>query len=454
MRFLKLLLPLLGSTLCFAAQADRIAGNVESSQMVPLVGQTNHKVKPQYDQGRVPATMQMNQLTLLTLPTPSQQEALRALVAEQQDPKSANFRKWITPEQWADRFGLSQNDVQKITAWLKSQGLSVQNVARGRNWITFSGTAAQVESAFHTEIHHYKVDGETHYANATAPSIPAALAGIATGVRGLDDFLPKSAGLKRNAKARSARPDYWDSSFQTDFVAPGDIEVIYDLTPLYSAGINGAGQKLAIIGQTDVYLADLNDFRSGFGLPAISGCTTGSTGLITSCTTSSTANFQYVVVGTDLNSPSTCGDLTEADLDLEWSAAIAPGAQIIYVNDPVTFTSDCTQIVTGGGVFKAFYYAIDNNVAPVISMSYGAPCEFAENPLPNDEIILAGDTFTIRKRTFRYFPGEMVEITLALVYYGSTEPVDDEDWSDDLPDRIAYLRSIREANKKQEEEQS
>jgi hypothetical protein len=75
-------------------------------------------------------------------------------------------------------------------------------------------------------------------------------------------------------------------------------------------------------------------------------------------------------------------------------------------------------------------------------------------PLPNDEIILAGNTFTISKRTFRYFPGEVVEITLALVYYGSTEPVDDEDWSDDLPDRIAYLRSIREANKKQEEEQS
>ncbi len=67
-------------------------------------------------------------------------------------------------------------------------------------------------------------------------------------------------------------------------------------------------------------------------------------------------------------------------------------------------------------------------------------------PLPNDEIILAGNTFTISRRTFRYFPDDMVEITLGLIFYGSTEPVNDEEWSDDLPDRIAYLRSIREAN--------
>jgi subtilase family serine protease len=359
--------------------------------MVTLPGQIHHKAKAQYDQGRVPASLQMNQLTLLTLPTPAQQKALSLLVAQQQDPKSPNFHQWLTPEQWADRFGLSQNDIEKITTWLKSQGLSVQNVARGRNWVTLSGTADQIEDAFHTEIHHYNVNGEIHYANATAPSIPTALSGIVTGIRGLDDFLPRPNVRKNTAKARKARPNYYDSSFQEDFVAPGDIETIYDLTPLYNAGINGAGQKLAIIGETDVYLADLNDFRSGFGLPAITGCTTNASGIITSCTTSSTANFQYVVPKgiTDLGAPSTCDDLVEADLDLEWSAAIVPGAQIIYVNAPATFNSPtCTEILNNGGVDVAYYYAIDNDLAPVISMSYGAPCEFDDNFVSADEIEL------------------------------------------------------------------
>lgn len=370
MRFCKLLLPLVASTLCFAAQQDRITGAIDSSQMVALPGHTHRKALPRYDQGRVQPSLQLSQVTLLTLPTPGQQKALRLLVAEQQDPKSPNFHKWLTPEQYADRFGLSPNDVRKISAWLNSQGLRVDGVARGRNWITFSGTASQVESAFRTEIHSYNVDGEIHFANATVPSIPEGLAGIVAGTRGLDNFVPKPMNVRKTAPPRGARSDYYDGSFATDFVAPGDIETIYDLTPLYNAGIDGTGQKLVIAGQTDVYLADLNDFRSGFGLTQISGCTTNSSGVITACNSS---NFVYKLDGVDPG-VSLTGDLTEADLDLEWSAATAPGAQIIYVNS--------------NDVFKSFYYAIDQNLAPVISLSYGAPCEFDDNVLSADEIEL------------------------------------------------------------------
>jgi hypothetical protein len=372
MRSWKFLLPLLTSTLCFAAQSDRIAGTIDSGQMVALPGQVQRKALPKYDEGRVTASFQLKEVMLLTLPTPSQQKALSLLVAEQQDPKSPNFRKWLTPEQYADRFGLSPNDVQKITAWLKSQGLTVVSVARDRNWVVFSGTAAQVETAFRTEFHHYNVDGEMHFANATAPSIPAALSGIATGFRGFDDFRPKPTNVRKaGPRSRGARPDYYDSSFPAQFVAPGDIEVIYDLTPLYNTGIDGTGQKLVIVGQTDVYLADLNDFRSGFGLPAITGCSTDANGVITT-TACNTSNFRYVLDGDP--GVSTNGDVTEADLDLEWSAATAPGAQIIFVNSPNVFTS--------------YYYAIDQDYAPVISMSYGAPCEFDDNNLPNDEVEL------------------------------------------------------------------
>jgi hypothetical protein len=377
MRFWKFLLPLLATTLCFAQQ-DRIAGPIDSSQMVTLPGHVNRNAKPLYDQGPVKASFQLNHVTLLTLPTAGQQEALRALVAEQQDPKSPNYRKWLTPAQYAERFGLSQNDIAKISGWLKSQGLTVVSVANARNWIVFTGTTAQIESAFHTEIHRYNVNGEMHFGPATMPSIPAALSGIATGIRGADDFLPKPMYVKKSAlHAQGARPNYYDSTYPTpDFLSPGDIATIYDLNALYTAGFDGTGQNLVIAGQTDIFLADLNAFRAGFGLPTISGCTTNSSGIITAC---NTTNFQYVLNGTDPGV--SIGDLIEADLDLEYSASTAPGAKLIFVNTAGSTTAN------GGGVFDSFYYAIDNDLGKVISMSYGS-CEFDDNNLPTDEVEL------------------------------------------------------------------
>jgi hypothetical protein len=367
MQFWKtLFLAVTTSTLCFAAPPDRIEGPIDSSRMVTLPGHIHRDAKAQYDQGRVEGSFQLSAVTLLTLPTPSQQKAVDILLAEQQDRNSPSFHKWLTPDQYADRFGLSQNDVQKISAWLKSQGLNVVSVARGRNWIVFSGTAAQIEGALRTEIHRYNVNGKMHFANAAMPSIPAALSGIAGGFRGLDDFHPRPTYVRKAvAQARKAGPDYYDNNFNPpDFVAPGDIETIYDLSPLYTAGFDGTGQNMVIVGQTDVYLADLNDFRTGFGLNTITGCTTNSSGVITDTAPGcNTSNFQYVL-DPDAGDPGvSLGDLTESDLDLEWSAATARGAKIIFVN-----SSD---------VFDSYYYAIDNNLAPVISMSYGV-CEFGE----------------------------------------------------------------------------
>jgi subtilase family serine protease len=359
------------ATISLAEAPDRIAGAIDSSKMVVLKSQIQRRAQPQYDRGRVESSFQLH-VTLLTVPSHSQAEALTQLLAEQQDPKSPNFHKWITSPQYADRFGLSHNDVEKISAWLKSQGFTVDKVANGRNWIVFGGTASQIESAFRTEIHRYNVNGELHFANAAPPSIPAALAGVATGFRGMSDFGPKPMIRKAAPRARNVRPDYYDPNTGVgDFVAPGDIATIYDLNPLYTAGtpIDGTGEKLAIMGQTDVYLADLNDFRTGFGLPTITGCTTATSGAnvgaITSCTPSSTANFQYVLNGSDPGV--SLNDLTEADLDLEWSAATARGAQIIFVNT--------AQV--NGGVFESFYFAIDSDpvIAPVISLSYGL-CEW------------------------------------------------------------------------------
>ena len=343
------------SSLSHAATPDRISGALSGGQTVTLRGNVHRKALPQFDQGPVDPAMRLGTITLMTLPTAAQQKALTQLLAQQQDRKSPNYHKWLTPEQFADRFGLSKNDIQRMAAWLKAQGFSMVQQARGRNWISFTGTTAQVQSAFGTEIHHYNVNGELHYANATAPVVPAALRGVVTGLRGLHDFHPRPMGIHRNAGVRP----YYNSSVYGDLVAPGDIATIYDINALYNAGIDGSGQKLAVMGQTDIYLADISDFRTGFGLSAIS-CTTNSSGVITAC---SDLHFSYNLYGSDPGlSPN--GDISEANLDLELAGAVARGAQLIYVNSTDTFTS--------------FYNAINDNLAPVISLSYGF-CEYDDN---------------------------------------------------------------------------
>jgi subtilase family serine protease len=383
MRPWKFLLPLLATSLCFAAQPDRIT-TIDSSSRVALAKSHHPGAVSEYDQGPVDPSMRLGYITMLMSPSPTQQEALETLLAEQQDPKSPNYHKWLTPQQYAEKFGLNPEDLDKVTTWLKSEGFQIISVGGSRNSIAFSGTAAQAQKAFDTELHYYKVDGKTHFANATPLMIPAALTGIVRTVLGLHSFLPKPASqFMKSGSLRGSRPAYYDADFIfTNFLAPDDIATIYDITPLYNSSIDGTGQTLGIIGQTDVYLADINDFRSGFSLNPITGCTTDSAGLITAC---NSTYFRYVLVGTtDLGAPSTCGDLPEADLDIEWSGATARNAQIVYFNAPATFDAGCTVYTNGGGVDTALTAAIDPSSGPVLahvlSMSYGI-CEVGADDL-------------------------------------------------------------------------
>jgi uncharacterized protein (TIGR03437 family) len=320
------------------AQENRITGPIDRSRTVLLKGSVHPSAQAQYDRGPVEPSFELAYVTLLLKPSPSQQAALERLLAQQQDPSSANYHQWLTPEQYAARFGLSSGDIATIVSWLQFEGLKVNDVARGRHWITFTGTADLVNTAFRTAIHRYNVAGETHFAAATEPSIPAALAGVVSGFQGLDDFYPKP--MHRVVPAGD--PAYNGSS-NTHYLAPDDFATIYDLKPLYKAGIDGSGQKIAIIGDTDVDLADIQNFRRRFSLPA--------------------NDPQMVLYGPDPGTAS--NNLAEADLDLEWSGAVAPNATIIYV-----YATD---------VDTASQYAIDQNLAPVVSFSFGG-CELSNSP--------------------------------------------------------------------------
>jgi subtilase family serine protease len=301
------------------------------SRSVAIPGHVHRSAQPQYDQGRVADSFPLNDLTLLLKPSAAQQTALEELLAAQQDPASPSYRQWLSPAEFADRFSPSQSDLDQVTAWLGAQGFTVTHVGQSRNWIVFRGTAQQAENALSTEIHRYVVGGEQHFANASEPRIPEAFAGLISGFRGLHDFLPRAPRPK-------LAPLYTAGS--NHYLAPDDIAAVYNLTALFNQGIDGTGQTIAIVGQTALNVADIQNFRSIFHLPS--------------------KTPQVVTVPGKERLRIVTDQLLEADLDLEWAGAAAKNAALIYVGAP--------------NVFDAVQYAVSQKLAPVISMSYGS-CE-------------------------------------------------------------------------------
>jgi hypothetical protein len=319
--------------------ANRIVQPIDPLHVVRLKGNVNARALPQYDRGLIDPSFQLNYMTLELQASAQQQQALAQLLKDQQNPSSPNYHKWLTPEEYGNRFGLSQSDIGAITAWLKQQGFTIVYVARGRNYIAFDGTAGQVQVTFQTEIHRFTIDGEQHFANVSDPAVPEALADVVLGIGGLHDFRPRPL-LKKSASPPRDAATLADG-VQLFTLTPSLFASIYDVTPLYNAGFTGSGQKIVIVGQSEPDFPDVATFRNNFGLPANTP--------------------QAVLGGTDPGSlPVTSLEVKEQNLDLEWAGAVAPGATLIYVYS----TSADSSLA----------YAIDNNLAPVMSESFGL-CE-------------------------------------------------------------------------------
>ena len=165
------------------AQArQRITQSIDNQLLVRLRGTTHPLATGANDRGRVAAGLAMDRMLLVLRSSPEQETALEQLLAEQQDPSSPHYQEWLTPRQFGERFGPSQQDLDVVANWLQDRGFQVNSVAEGRRTIEFSGTAHQVEDAFQTEIHNYEVNGERHVANAVDISIPEALAPVVGGI--------------------------------------------------------------------------------------------------------------------------------------------------------------------------------------------------------------------------------------------------------------------------------
>ncbi|MGA3372391.1 MAG: protease pro-enzyme activation domain-containing protein [Terracidiphilus sp.] len=315
--------------------APRISSEINNSERAALTRSLHPMAQARFDAGRMAADTKLNGISLYFSRSPEQQADLEALIAAQQDPASPLYHQWLTPDQFAARFGMAGADLDKVKSWLGQQGFSVDSVARSRNMIRFSGTAGQVERAFSTQMHYYNVDGKQHFAPSTELSVPAALAPVILAVSDLNDFRLKPMFV------RPARPDFTSSQSGNVHFAPGDIKVAYNIPSNYT----GAGQSIAIMGQSAIETSDIENFQSAADLTV--------------------KDPTLVLVPGTGSSAISSGDESESDIDLEWSGAIAPGANIFFVY---------TGPLSAAGVFDSAQYAVDEDIAPIISISYGA-CE-------------------------------------------------------------------------------
>ena len=347
---LLLLLSLHHPLLAQTQPRDRITRPVDDRATVARPGNHHPLARAEYDAGLASPGHRMDRMILVLQPDAAQQHALQALLAAQQDPQSAQYHRWLTPESFGKLFGVSDRDLDQVVSWLTGHGFEVEPVSSGHHVLVFSGTAAQVETAFHTQIHVYNVNGERHYANFTDPEIPLALAPVVHGVASLHDFqsMPLHHGLRPLAgpepRAEPA-PEY--SSGGTHYIAPVDFATIYDVAALYSSSIDGSGQSIAIAGRSNFAATDVPKFRSTFGLPA---------------------NSPTVILNGSNPGIVSSDEQTEAELDVEWSGAVGKNAAIQFVLSGSTSSTD--------GILLASQYIVNHNLAPVMSLSFGL-CEAA-----------------------------------------------------------------------------
>jgi subtilase family serine protease len=326
-----------------------ITQEIDESRLVTLKGNTRPEANATNDRGAVADDFQMEHMLLQLQRPPEQEQVLKEFIDQLHDPASPNFHRWLSAQEFGEKFGLAQDDLNTITTWLQSHGFQVNVVYPSGMLIDFSGSAGQVREAFRTEIHDLEVRGVKHMANMSDPQIPAALAPAVVGVVSLHDFTPHLM--------HKPRPNYTVASGAYQLVVPADLATIYNLNPLFGAGYSGQGQTIVVIEDTNVYTtSDWTTFRSTFGL---SGYTAGSFAQVHPAPGSGANNC---------GNPGVNGDDGEAILDAEWASAAAPSAAIELAS--------CSDTNTTFGGLIALQNLLNESSTPpaVVSISYGE-CE-------------------------------------------------------------------------------
>jgi subtilase family serine protease len=306
-------------------------------------------------------------------------DAAAALARAVSDPNSASYRQYVTPAEFRRQFAPSQAQVGAVQSWLRTSGFTIDYTPMNNHYVAAHGTAAQVESAFATQLELYSVNGLTVRSPAGDVSVPASLASI-TGVVGLDDSAvfvhtdhvvdkeaPPSDGF-RNAPPLSA---YWAEQvspygYPAGFTSlnspatapwsirghtPAQIKSAYGISDAF----DGAGQTVAVI---DAYASptivqDVNQWSINRGLPTLAP----------------NQLTQVVAPGTFGRPQNPRQDpqgwYGEETLDIEAVHGMAPAAKIVYVGAPNNYQD----------LDAAMNTVVDRHLAQIVTNSYGFSTE-------------------------------------------------------------------------------
>jgi Pro-kumamolisin, activation domain/MBG domain (YGX type) len=346
-----------GSLAAYAQSSPRITQAIDQRAYVTLSGNTRPEANTLNVRGPLAASYPVDHILLFLQRSPEQEAAVDQFITSLNDKNSPNFHKWLTPDEYGQRFGVDESDVQQVTNWLQSQGFQVNQVYPNRMVIDFSGTASQIQQAFRTQMASLTVGGQAHIANMSDPQVPAALAPVIKGIASLNDFRPHAHHISAadytfaGCTTTTSHPTEPGTCYA---MTPQDNQTIYNLNPLYTAGYSGQGQTIALIEDTDTYggTADWNTYRSTFGL----------------ATAYPSGSYTRIFPG--CTNPGANGDDGEAAIDVEVASAIAPSAAIELVACPsgaVTFGGQIAllNLINGAGPYPG-----------VVSVSYGV-CESA-----------------------------------------------------------------------------
>lgn len=346
------------------ASTAQITASINDNQLVTLGHNTRPEAKnPANDRGAV-STGRIMEVELLLRRSPANEAAFEKALAGLSDPKSPTFHHWMSNQKIAS-YGVGDADIAKIGSWLTKQGLNVKGFSPDHTFITFKGTAGNIETAFHTEIHNLDVKGHAHFANMSDPKIPAALAPAVVGPVALHNFTGHPDFVKKHAPVTG-----YKSTNGVFYLMPEDLQTIYNFKPLLQSGITGKGQTIVLIEDTDVYkMADWNVFRAVGGLSGYRDAT-----------------FTQVhpTGATSCADPKAAGNAEDAEdeaiLDVEWASAAAPDANV-QIASCADSTTD--ETVTGfGGLIALQNILASGNVPTIVSMSYGE-CETATGSAGN-----------------------------------------------------------------------
>jgi subtilase family serine protease len=363
--------------------AALIRSPVDESDRVTLGGNTPPAATiGARDQGAVDDALPFEHLLLMLKRDAATEGALQARILALHAPGSSEFHHWLTAEQVGAQFGANPQDVAVLEQWLTSHGFAVNRLYKSGLVLDFSGTAAQIRETFHTEIHRLQMaSGEKHLANVSDPQIPAALAAAVVGVH-LHDFFARPRHSAMHPMHYDHAAQRWNPQFTLPFqgsdlfvVAPYDFATIYNLLPLWRAGITGKGITIATVEDSNLkHPGDWSTFRKTFGLEDFKQAT-----------------FEQVYPACP--NPGQNGDEIEAALDVEWASAAAPDAHIVL--------SACGNTAVTSGLDLAILNLLETSPPDIISDSYGL-CETitgqTEVALENFEAELAsleGVTFFI-----------------------------------------------------------